>query len=104
MSFATAAVTVGISAISGWLGGRAKKKAAKREAKARLEMIEADKNENLRDIAYKAGLEDYYKQMESRDKYQGMLNYAGYGNVNKFAPDYQSDYQGPQLPTLPSAG
>lgn len=103
MSFATAAVTLGASAISGWLGGKSKKKAAKREAKARLEMIQADKEQNLKDVAFQSGLEDYYTQLEKRDKYQGMLNYAGYGNVDKFAPNYVSSNQGPQVPQLPSA-
>ena len=97
------AAQVGLSLVSGFFGNKSKKKAAKREAKQRLEMIEADKQQNLKDIEFGAGLEDYYQQLDKRDKYLGMQNYGAYNDVGTFAPDYVSTYTGPQVPQLPGA-
>ena len=97
------AAQVGLSLVSGLLGSKSKKKAAKREAKQRLELIEAEKQQSLKDIEFQAGLEDYYQQLEKRDKYLGMQNYATYNDVGSFAPDYTSNYNGPVVPQMPGA-
>ena len=95
------AAQVGISLVSGIFGSKSKKKAAKREAKQRLELIEAEKQQSLKDIEFQAGLEDYYQQLDKRDKYLGMQNYSTYNDVGTFAPNYVSDYAGPQVPEMP---
>ena len=95
------AAQVGISLVSGLFGSKSKKKAAKREAKQRLELIEAEKQQSLKDIEFQAGLEDYYQQLDKRDKYLGMQNYSTYNDVGTFAPNYVSDYAGPQVPEMP---
>ena len=97
------AAQVGLSLVSGLFGSKSKKKAAKREAKQRLELIEAEKQQSLKDIEFQAGLEDYYRQLEKRDKYLGTQNYATYNDVGTFAPDYVSTYTGPQVPEMPGA-
>ena len=95
------AAQVGLSLVSGLFGSKSKKKAAKREAKQRLELIEAEKQQSLKDIEFQAGLEDYYQQLDKRDKYLGMQNYSTYNDVGTFAPNYVSDYAGPQVPEMP---
>ena len=102
MSWAIAA-SAAISVVSGVLGSKSKKKAAKREAKQRLELIEAEKQQSLKDIEFQAGLEDYYQQLDKRDKYLGMQNYSTYNDVGTCAPDYVSTYTGPQVPEMPGA-
>lgn len=96
------AVGAAISVVSGIAGARSKKKAEKKAAKERMKMIDVDYQNSLKQDELEAGLEDYYNQLESRERALGGLNYGAYSTVNEFAPEYQSTATLPEIPIKPT--
>lgn len=102
MSWIAAAGAV-VSIAGGIAGSKSKKKAQKKAAQERLNMIQSSYNDSKQQMELNAGLDDYYKQLDARDRYLGGLNYAGYNTVNDYAPEYQNTSAAPIIPEKPRA-
>lgn len=102
MSWVAAAGAV-VAVAGGIMGSKSKKKAAKKAAQERMRMIDAGYQDSKRQMKLESGLNDYYSQLDARDKYLGGLNYAGYETTSEFAPEYVSTSATPVIPVKPGA-
>lgn len=96
------AVGTAVSVVSGIAGANSKKKAEKKAAKERMKMIETDYQNSIKQDELEAGLEDYYQQLEARERALGGLNYGAMSTLSDFAPEYQSSAVLPEIPIKPT--
>lgn len=94
------------SAILGGISSSSKEKSSAKLTKAELE--ESGKQDRLtlllksgedrKSTAFAAGLEDWYKQRDRKEKRDALGNYSGFSTMSQFAPNYNASAFTPVQP------
>ena len=82
MAFMVIAATAIISGVSSWLGGRSKKKAAKKAAEEELKAQRLQGEEQRTTLAYQQTLKEWQDRKTRYNRKQGANNWTSYAKQN----------------------
>jgi len=81
-------------------GGR-EKKAAERNFKYDWRLQEGQGRIGRQNMKFEYELQNYYKQLDKKNKARGLAEFRKFSTVQNFAPNYQNTNPEPVVPTMP---